>query len=77
MCITRSLKRWRTANNPIFGQYIFNTIGSKIRIFFLKILITFFVALILKASKTYNNIKAKTIIVIDAWLNSLRFSLLL
>ena len=81
MCLTRVLKRWHIRQKMFFCQDVFNRHGFDcnriyIRIFFLKIMITW--ELIWKALKTYNDIRfckeAKTIIVVDVWLNSLSLS---
>ena len=81
MCITYIPKRWCTAKRLVSGQDAFNVRGSQgtrayIRIFFLNIIFILLRKLIWKVSKTYNDIKfckeAKTIIVVDMWLNSLR-----
>ena len=77
LCVTRILKRWRTAKSPGFRQDVSNTHGFVctclyIRISFRKR------ALIRKASKTSNDIRfceePKTIVVVDKWFNSLNLT---
>ena len=75
MCLTRILKRWLTAKT-VFGQDVFNThrlecTCSNVRIFFLKIMMTLLGHWFGRRQRhTFCN-EAKTIIVVDIWLNSL------
>ena len=79
MCLTRILKRWRTAKNRLLIKMSLICMGSSLPDFILAYLSLnrdfSFEALIWKASKTYNGIEsckeAKTIIVVGKWLHSL------
>ena len=62
ICLTRMLKRWRTAKIPVFGQDVFDTHGfdctrQNLRIFFFIIMINLVRHWFRRrASKTYNDI---------------------